>query len=349
MQLLTSAPKQGALRLQITAPDDLWLLSQIISPGDALKARTERKIKLGEEKTTIVRRTITLEIQVEKVSFSPHALRISGKILEGAEDIPTGSYHTLSLEEGTEFSLTKKNWPTYQLKRLKDAATEKLPPTLIVAFDREEAYFAVLKRTGPELLTHLRGNVTRKRIPTKERESFWQQAIKAIKEYDTRLKLTHIILASPSFWKEELLKELKDKELRQKMILVSCASVDESALTEAVSSPDTQRALQASRTAAEIAAVDALLTEIRKNSGLAAYGTAAVQQAANAGSVKQLLITDTFIVSSQEKGTYADIDSVLGLVDKNSGAIIVVCADHAGGKKLNGLGGIAAILRYVPV
>jgi len=152
--------------------------------------------------------------------------------------------------------------------------------------------------------------------------------------------------ASPSFWKEELLKELKDKELRQKMILVSCSSVDESALTEAVSSPDTQRALQASRTAAEIAAVDALLTEIRKNSGLSTYGTTAVQQAANAGSVKQLLITDTFIVSNQEKGTYADIDAVLGIVDKNNGAIIVVCSDHTGGKKLNGLGGIAALLRY---
>ena len=165
-----------------------------------------------------------------------------------------------------------------------------------------------------------------------------------MKQYVERFKLQNIILASPSFWKEELLKELKDAELKKKIIPVSCSSVDENAINEVIASPQTKNALAASRTAEEIAAVDALLAEIKKNSGLAKYGIAEVKSAADA--VRQLLITDAFIVANQEKGTYAEIDALLRKVDSTGGTITVVCADHAGGKKLAGLGNIAAILRY---
>ncbi len=344
MQLITPSPKQGTMQLRITSADDMWHLSQIIAPGDVLTAQTERKIKIGEEKAAITRRKVTLSIKVEKVECSPHFLRVSGKILEGKEDIPAGSYHTINLEEGSAFSLTKESWPRYQLERLNEAAQEKMPPTIIVVFDREEAFFALLKRTGAELLTHLRGEVSKKRVQVKTKVSFYQNIIDAMKQYVERFKLQNIILASPSFWKEELLKELKDAELKRKIIPVSCSSVDETAINEVIASPQTKNALAASRTAEEIAAVESLLAEIRKDSKLAAYGLKEVTEAAEA--VRQLLITDAFIVANQEKGTYAEIDSLLRKIDAAGGTITVICADHSGGKKLAGLGNIAAILRY---
>lgn len=346
MQLVTTTPKQGALQIRITSADDMWHLSQIIAPGDVLTSQTERKIKIGEEKAAITRRKVTLSVRVEKVECSPHFLRVSGKIIEGKEDIPAGSYHTLNLEEGSVFSLAKEEWPRYQLERLKDAAQEKMPPTVIVVFDREEAFFAVLKRTGAELLSHLQGEVQKKRVQVKTKVSFFQTVIDAIKEYDVRFKLQNIILASPSFWKEELLKELKDPELRKKIVPVTCSSVDEGAINEVISSPQTKNALIASRTADEMRAVDALLAEIRKNSGLSAYGLKEVKLAAEECAVRQLLVTDAFIVAHQEKGTYAGIDALLRKVDSAGGTITVVCVDHAGGKKLAGLGSIAALLRY---
>ncbi|MBI4016678.1 MAG: mRNA surveillance protein pelota [Candidatus Aenigmarchaeota archaeon] len=346
MQLLTTVPKQGTMQIRITSADDMWHLSQIIAPNDVLTAQTERKIKIGEEKAAITRRKVILSICVEKVECSPHFLRVSGKIIEGKEDIPAGSYHTINLEEGSAFNLTKEQWPRYQLERLKEAAQEKMLPTIIVLFDREEAFIALLKRTGAEFLSHLRGEVPKKRMQTKSKVSFYQTILEGIKEYDKRFKLQTIILASPSFWKEELLKELKDAELKKKMILVSCSSVDENAINEVISSPQTKNALTASRTAHEMQAVDSLLAEIKKDSKLAVYGLKEVHSATEAGAVRQLLITDAFIVANQEKGTYAEIDMFLRKVDNSGGTITVVCADHAGGKKLAGLGNIAALLRY---
>ena len=139
MQIISSTPKQGTMQLRITSADDMWHLSQIIAPNDVLTAQTERKIKIGEEKAAIVRRKITLSRKVEKVECSPHFLRVSGKIIEGKEDIPAGSYHTINLEEGSAFSLTKESWPRYQLERLKEAAQEKMPKKEMTETEKLEA------------------------------------------------------------------------------------------------------------------------------------------------------------------------------------------------------------------
>jgi len=58
------------------------------------------------------------------------------------------------------------------------------------------------------------------------------------------------------------------------------------------------------------------------------------------------LITDSFIFSSREDGKYEIVDEIMKLVDSNKGDIVIISKEHDGGKKLNGLGGIGAILRY---
>src|SRR3989344_6842959 len=103
MKVLKFNRKDGFAHLQITSQDDLWYLSSLIEPHDHLASKTERKVKLGggdERKSVISKRTVTLTVDVEKAewSSSDFALRVSGKIIDGPEDIPRGSYHTLTLE-----------------------------------------------------------------------------------------------------------------------------------------------------------------------------------------------------------------------------------------------------------
>ena len=90
---------------------------------------------------------------------------------------------------------------------------------LICVHDREEAYFALFKRYGYEILSHITGEVQKKREENIKKENFYLAAITKIKEYVERYKIRQIILASPSFWKEDLMKEIKDNELKQKIIL----------------------------------------------------------------------------------------------------------------------------------
>ncbi|MEK6849233.1 MAG: mRNA surveillance protein Pelota, partial [Nanoarchaeota archaeon] len=100
MKIIKDEPKTGLLEVIPEHADDLWLLSQVIDPHDEISGKTIRKIKLeGERKSDIIKKTIFLKLSAEKVEYGTE-LRISGKILEGPEDVTRGSYHTLTIESG---------------------------------------------------------------------------------------------------------------------------------------------------------------------------------------------------------------------------------------------------------
>lgn len=345
MKLISKNLKQGEVTFHIELAEELWYLSQLIEKGDKLSGKTLRKIKVTEE-ADATKRPVFMEILVEKAEFSEDSLRVSGTVLTGPEDVPHGSYHTFSLETGTTATLKKEHWYSYQLDQLEEAATTKQPSILLCLFDREEAFFALLKRKGVDVLLHLKGDVARKRVVTAAKTNFYENIIKQLEEYNDRFKLDTIILASPSFWKEELFKVLKNDALKKKIIQATASSCDESAIDEVLKRDEVKQALHAERTSREIVAVDGLLTEISKK-GKAAYGLSNTEQASASGAIETLLITTNFIHKHREENTFSRIDEILKMVDKQKGKILIINSEHTGGKRLDGLGGIGAILRYL--
>lgn len=325
-------------------PDDLWYLNNIIESGDTISGKTVRKMKVTEE-AAAERKKIFVALTVEKVEYTPKELRVSGKITEGPEDVPRGSYHTFAIEEGTTVAIIKQEWLGYQLDYLKEATTTKVPKIIICVFDREEALFAKLTRDGYQLLSTLKGKVTKKAVDEKIKETFYEQIIAQLDEYDKRFGLDKIILASPAFWKEELYKVLKSSELKKKIIQATCSGVDETAIAEVLKRKETQEALRQERTSKELIVVEELFAAIAKHSA-ASYGLKETQQAAEAGAVEQLLVTDKLIQDTRAKNTFAQLDRLMKQVDRTKGKVWIISTEHEGGKKLQGLGGIGALLRY---
>ncbi|MBW3016510.1 mRNA surveillance protein pelota [Candidatus Woesearchaeota archaeon] len=336
--------KQGEIKVLVETPEDLWYLSQIIDAGDTIKGKTPRKIKPTEE-AEATKRMVYVAITTEKVEFTADTLRIGGKITEGPEDVPRGSYHTFAIEPKSTITIIKQHWYGYQLDRLEEATEAKQAKIIICVFDREEAYFALMKRTGAEVLSHIKGEVEKKRITTKITTSFYQQIIKQLEQYNERYKLDYIILASPSFWKEELLKELKNENLKKKIIQATCSSTDEQAINEVLKREEVSTALKQERTSKEIVLVEKVLSEIAKK-GAVVYGMKATEEAANAGAIETLLITDTLIQKLRQENKFEQADKIMRTTDKQKGKVAIISGEHSGGKKLDGIGGIAALLRY---
>jgi len=350
MKIAHSDFKKGEVKLKVENLDDLWHLSQLIEEGDIVQGKTERKIKVGskdERNQDSVKKTIFLAISVEKVEFSPHAniLRVSGTATAGPEDVPLGSYHTFSVEEQSIMTLIKPQWLRYHKEKLDEASKEKNAKILICVHDREEAFFALMKRYGYELLSHIQGEVQKKREETKAFGSFYKEIISQLQNYDKKYELSCIIVASPAFWKEELLKELSDDALRKKIILATSSSVGENAIHEVLKRPETEAALKHERVSREFKLVDDLLIEIAKN-GNSAYGLKETKEAAEMGAIKMLLITDLFIQEKRQAKTYLQIDEIMKKVDQSNGDICIISMEHEAGRKLQGLGGIAAMVRY---
>ena len=348
MKKLKSDFKQGIVSIQIEHLDDLWYVSHLISVGDTLSGKTFRKVKIGEttdRKSNIVKKPIFLRLSVEKIEYTPEQVRASGKVEEGTEDVAKGSYHTFSIEIGSIITLSKPTWFSYQKKQLEDACTAKRPAMLIIAHDREEAYFAIMKQYGYEILTVLKGDVAKKEEGHKAAGSFYQEVIKQIHAYNERYQPAKIILASPAFFKEDLMKHCTDASLKKKIILATCSYVGKTSFDEILKREETKQALAEDRTNQELQLVDRLLTEVSKDN-LAAYGIKEVYKTAEAGAISILLVTDTYLFETREKGSYDQVDKIMRLVDNNKGEIHIINGEHDGGKKLNGLGGIGAVLRY---
>lgn len=344
MKQLALNLKQGEAKVLVENPDDLWFLNNIIDKGDIIKGKTLRKIK-ATEKASAERKKVFLAIQVEKTEFTAEELRVAGKVTEGPEDVPHGSYHTFSVEVGSKITIIKPEWLRYQLDYLKEATAAKVPKIIICVFDREEALFAKLTRDGYEMLTTIKGKVAKKAVQEKVKETFYSEIIKQLEEYDRRFELDRIILASPAFWREELCKVLTNQELRKKIIQATCSGVDETAIAEVLKRKETHEALRQERISTEMSIVEDLFARIAK-AGNAAYGMIETRQAAEAGAVEHLLVTDKLIQRLREENRFSELDSIMKTVERTRGKVWIISTEHEGGKRLQGLGGIGAILRY---
>lgn len=348
MKILHRDFKGGEVKLRIENPDDLWYLFSIVEKGDLVFGRTQRKVKIGsDEHVKSVKKTMNLEIKAEKIEWSSAAnvLRINGVVVEGVENVPKGSYHTIDVEVGDVIKITKTRWFYHQIQRLEEATKDIALNVLIVVFDRESAIFAMLKRYGYEILSRLEGEVPKKRIETKKESTFFYEIIKQMKGYAERYSASKIVVASPAFWKEDLLKLIDDKALRQRIVLSSCSAVEKNAVDEVLRKEEVRKIIMEERISKEIALFDELMSEISKN-GLAAYGLDDVERNVSIGNIKNLLVTDKFIREMRERDFFDRIDSLMKNVGKARGQISILSSEQDVGKRLDGLGGIAAILRY---
>ena len=349
MKLLNKNYKKNFVKGKIENLDDLWYLTYVVEKGDFLKAKTYRKIKLGKEedrKVNVVKKPVHIKITVEKIEFSKYTnvLRVSGVIAEGPDDIPIGSHHTINLEEGTEFSLEKQSFLNYQIDKLEESSQEIKSKILLCVHDREEAYFAILKKYGYDMLTKIKGTVQKKADVKIESHDFFKQLLKTIVEYDKRYDFSNIVIASPGFWREYIQK-LITGDLKKKVVYATCSSVGENGINEVMKRDEVKAVLQKEKFASEIKKVDELLEEISKK-GKAEYGLQEIKKAVESGAASELLITDNLIHKKRQEDKFDDIEKLMRTIDSMKGKVHIISSEHEGGKKLDGLGGLGALLRY---
>jgi len=345
MDIISKDFRKGFAKIRVNDPDDLWYLSHLIDVGDLVKGKTTRKVKIGDsENAKVAKKTLTLKIEAETIELTENSVRVNGKIKEGPEDIPKDSYHAVSLQEGSEFTLEKPQWLEYQKKKLKEAS-EKKYNYLICLLDREEVLFALTKKFGYEILAKIKGDVPKKAKEVEVKKDFHEEIIKALDIYNGRYNPESIIISSPAFYKEDLLKKIRLPELKKKIVLAACSDISERSLDEVMRRPELANLLKDSRSREEQLLVEELLHEINTEEK-AAYGWKEVQYTVNAGAVEKLLLTDGFIKERRENEKFKEVDEMMKSVDALKGEVHIISSENDSGKKLHGLGGIAALLRY---
>ena len=338
--------------LKITSLDDLWHLSHLIDSGDIVTSKTTRKI-VGDKDVRnkqVSKKTFTLTLVVEKVSFHKTAdmLRITGTVESEHKDIPKGVYHTIEVEMDSVFSIQKKEWKRYQIQRLKDYADRNVAAVLICVIDRESAVFGVLRDTNITYLSEIEGSVDKKYEGELVKKSpFYPEAAKVLAEYYERYSPYKVVVGGPSFFKEDFLDVLKDynSQIGKKIVLAECHIVSKQALNEVVSRPEVATVLKESRLVQDSKIVEEFF--INMSRGVKhTYGFSHVKEAIELGAVETLLATDDYIQSLRENDSYEPLDKLMTNVEKKGGKIHILDSRTVPGQRIDGLGGVCAILRF---
>ncbi|MBN1175921.1 pelota family protein [Candidatus Woesearchaeota archaeon] len=332
--------------LKVSLPDDLWYLSHIIAVNDSMTMKTERKIKLGGSDTNakVVKKIIVLTITVEDISFSDDSsqLRVKGKVTQGPEDVPHGSYHTFGISVNDTFTLVKPSWPNFTMSRLDEAIKNRDDVILFVLYDREQVLFSSLRQTGIQHLGEQKGDVQKKQFDSSSSTVFYDDILKQTQLYDEQLKPKSVVFATANFFKSYVEKKLPDS-LKKKSFFIESTVVSKSVVSKLLSRPELQNILASQRLQSEVLFVDEVLKELNKD--MVAYGFDDVVESATTGAISYLGLTETFLKKSREENFYDALDMLLQQVDSSNAKIIFIYGDDAK-KTIDGLGGIVGVLRW---
>ena len=356
MRIINYDARHGVLKALPEDVDDLWVLYNVIHPNDVIHARTSREIKKDDEGSRPSegkRVSLNVGLRVDKVSFQSEStrIRVGGFIVEAPEKYGLlGDHHTVNIELNQDITIVKQEWQKYDLVRVEKATQERGPTLLIVALDDEQGAVAILRQHG--IIT--KGEI-RSRLPGKLE---YDKREKAVNDYyDTLLQIlsdvwnqTHglIAIVGPGFWKEDFASYVQQhrRDIHSNLVTVAMASTGGTAgIEEALRSGVLRKIAEKSRVIVETELVDKVMTRLGKQQGEVSYGLEGVRKATSFGAVEEILVADRFLRESEDEER-RQIENLLREVEKMGGRVSVISVEHEGGRKLVGVGGVAALLRF---
>ena len=349
----------GEVSLIPESLDDLWHLKHVIEAGDLVYSLTYRKIekatdKIRPDKTE--KKPLRLGIRAESVEFHKFSrrLRIKG-VIERGMDTELGSYHTFNIEPGVELSIVK-TWKEHQLRRIRDAEKAVASPdVIVVTIEEGEAVAGIVRQYGVDELFSIRyGSGKGMDRGDTAKKDFFYAVLNQLKNSFISMAAEAIIIAGPGFVKNDFFSfmEEKDAELAKRTRTEQASSIGMSGFIEVLKRGAVERLKREERLTLEVRLLDRLMEEISKEKdGKAVYGKEEVRNALQYGAIETLLISDEKLMASgvgeeENEEERMEIESMLKDVERGRGKIVVFSTEFEPGKRLNVLGGIAAILRF---
>ncbi|PQE30417.1 hypothetical protein CJF32_00009286 [Rutstroemia sp. NJR-2017a WRK4] len=360
----------GYMTLQPEEPEDMWHAYNLIQPQDILRASAVRRITLEAETGTVSSQRIHLflTISVTSLDFDPQAgqLHVSGQICEENKYVRKGQYHTLDLELQRDFTLTKHDgWDSVALDVVREATrVDKEGVVPAVVMHEGLANICLITEHQTVLKQRVEASVPRKRSGRagehdKGLEKFYRLVLETLTRHVDIAQPRPLLLASPGFVAAGFQKFILDDATRagkkavlanrKNFVIVHSSSGHLHSLNEVLKSPEVLAKLSDTKYARETKYMDEFMEMLRKDDGRAWYGPREVERAVEKGAVGRgggVLLISNALFRSQEIGVRRRWVRVVDRVREEGGEMRVLSSEHESGKRLEGLGGIAAILTF---
>ena len=326
----------GEIRLYAESVDDLWHLSHLVSPGNLVFSTTLRSVDLPQDRLRpekAEKRPVRLGLRVEEVSFHPYAsrLRIFGVIEHGPD---RGEHHTFNLDPGWEISVIRA-WRKVDLDRIDRAVKASVAGLVhVIAVEEGEAAIFRIRQYGPEPVASFSAGSGKGEGAT-ARSDLFSRVVEVVAGLTGTL-----VVAGPGFVKDGLVRYLREHlpEARHRITVVETRRAGRGAVADVIGMGVLETIAGDLQLKHEVRLMEELLARIAKGTP-AAYGRREVEEAVRMGAVEHLLVSDTLLRDPR-------ITDLMALAERTRAAVTVFSSEFDPGTQLQGLGGIAALLRF---
>ncbi|OQE19852.1 hypothetical protein PENSTE_c014G07302 [Penicillium steckii] len=339
----------------------------------------------GSTTSSRVHLTLEIRVKNLDFDPQSSQLHISGQILNETAHTKIGQFHTLDLELNRNFTLEKQNesgsdgegvgWDSIAIEMLKDAVDEsgkRRAEAIAVVMQEGLAHICFIGQFQTILKQKVEMSVPRKRQGggdhDKGMNKFYRVTLDTLlRQMDFNTSTTSasnneevrpVLLASPGFVAAGFQKYIQSeatttpglKRLLPSTVVVHSANGYLNSLSEVLQSPAVKNLLSDTKYARETKLMDDFLDQLRKETNKATYGPREVESAVDQGAVGRgggILIMSNRLFRSQD---VAERKRWVSLVDRvrdvEGGEVRILSSDHESGRRLDGLGGIAALLTF---
>ncbi|OAL34853.1 mRNA surveillance protein pelota [Fonsecaea nubica] len=353
--------------------------------ASAIRRVTTESSSTGSTSSQRVHTNLTIRVKSLDFDPQAGQLHVSGQIARENRYTKIGQFHTLDLELQRNFTLEKvvegsdgsEGWDSVARAQLEEAI-DPTRGTEAVAVVMQEglANICFITQFQTVLRQRVEVSVPRKRTGAgrsadhdKGLTKFYStvldtllRQLQGLMEHKDNSTSFPILLASPGFTAAGFLKQisetaatkgdkmLQDLVRRNAFIVIHSSSGHLHSLNEVLKSPEVLVRLKDTKYARETALMDEFYALLRKDDGRAWYGPTEVEACVEKGAVGRgggVLLISNALFRSQDVATRR---RWVRLVDRvrevEGGEVRVLSSDHESGRRLEGLGGIAAILTF---
>lgn len=335
-------PRLKQIRVKVDTEDDLWELYNVLYVGDVVVGRTTREVKTS---TSSWRRPVTLTIRVEWAEMQPmgNRLRVHGVILDCPEDLEArGKHHTLTVKPGDTLMVIKEgSWSEADLRRLLEAQRRTPSNIFIVSVDDSGALVAALTNSGMAVVFEEEVKLIDKAEGAEYRERLSELAEKVagvLKEKGASV----VLFVGPSFFKSDLMGEVLKRLRGVKALTADTSYGGYAGVLEAMRREEIRKAFVENQVILESSLVDEFNRRIAKDEPVA-YGLDAAERAAQLGAVETLMVSRDVLQNSESRQR---VIKIMDDVYRKHGTVRLFSANREAVVWLNGLGGVAALLRF---
>jgi protein pelota len=308
-----------------------------------------------------------LLIRVTGIDFDPQAgqLHVAGRVAEENRYVKVGAYHTLDLALQRNFTLEKSaGWDSVALDAVRDALRPVSAAVPAVVMHEGLANVCLITEHQTVLRQRIDLAVPKKRQGRAADHDaglrrFYALLLDTLRRHVDLALPRPLLLASPGFTAHAFAAFVLEEATRAgdkavlankaNFVVVHASSGHLHSLNEVLKSPEVLAKLRDTKYARETRLMDDFMALLRRDDGRAWYGPSEVEKAVEKGAVGRgggaLLISNSLFrsqVIDVRKRWVALVDKV----KEEGGEVRVLSGDHESGKRLEGLGGIAAILTF---